>query len=103
MPQREQPVDAVCTLGRLATRVAVTERYTKVDWAQSIQRRLDKTGISAMVDQCLNRRPPVREALRREVDAWQERSHAGELAIHDHRRADQTEITLPINIKAIAC
>ncbi len=29
--------------------------------------------ISAMVGQCLNRRLPDRETLRREVDAWQER------------------------------
>ena len=62
--------------------------------------------ISAMVGQCLNRRLPDRETLRREVDAWQERrnprSRARGLAIHDRRRTDQTEITLPINIKVIA-
>ncbi len=29
--------------------------------------------VGAMVGQCLNRRLPDRETLRREVDAWQER------------------------------
>ncbi len=32
--------------------------------------------ISAMVGQYLNRRLPDREVLRREVDAWQERSNS---------------------------
>ena len=46
-------------------------------------------------------------ARRHEINAWQEcltkgpRSRAGGLAIHDRRRADQTEITLPINTKVM--
>ena len=63
--------------------------------------------ISAMVGQCLNRRLPDREALRREVDAWQERRNREGVRVdwrfHDRRRADQTAIPLPINTKVIAC
>ena len=45
-------------------------------------------------------------ARRHEINAWQERakeprSRAGGLATHDRRRADQTEITLPINTKVM--
>ena len=51
-----------------------------------------------MVGQCLNRRLPDREALRREVDAWQERRNREAVRV-DCRRTDQTEIPLPINTK----
>ena len=78
-------------------RVGVTDRRTKVDWARQVKKLVDEdypdkdrivlvmdnpvssTGqamaeieIGVLARQCPDRRIPDQEALRREVDAWQD-------------------------------
>ena len=70
---------------------------------------MPKIKISAMIGQCLDRRLRNREkpyAAVKSMPGRSEgtvRSRAGGLMVHDGRRTDQTEITLPINIKVMTC
>ena len=57
--------------------------------------------IGVLSRQCLDRRIPDQEVLRREVEAWQGQRNRGGgasgLALHHRGRPHQTEVALPIN------
>jgi len=74
--------------------VKVTERRTRKDWAWCVKE---------LVDDCYPRAERIDNAqeMKLEVSAWQDATqpegHESGLAIHQRRRADQTQTALPIN------
>ena len=100
-------------------RAAVTDRRTKVDWTRQVKQLVDEdypdkdrivlvmdnpvssTGqamaeieIGVLARQCLDRRIPDQETLRREVDAWQDQRNRDTIRVNWRFTTDDARIKL---------